>query len=427
MKLVIYTLTVAVVIQVLSCSSERTTDDNSETIDIESNISNMKEANLSSFCESLRYIPLETVDNMLLSGISSIKIFKDLIIVHDRSNCLVYDSKGHFITRIGTKGTGPGEYKYIDNLGIGFDPDLRIYLSSLYDIYEYNTDGTFINRYSNRLRINDSVAVSRWEIINDSLFFGHLPNNTGNNRLKALIMNKYGEVLHGYGNYIFFTRDFKHSTSSSDIFAHFNRFRNTFFYKDYFNDTLFMLNNQSELVARYAFDFGRYKFPVSERAKIQNWKFTMSDYIFIWEVFQTDDYLFINCDFKNHFPAKRLTPKTILPGMVSMGNTSNALGIFNKKDKSLFFCKPTDTDNPLFTSGLFNDIDDGPRFFPKWQVNDSVMIMWVSAKELKDHITSDDFKKGEAKHPEKKKKLERLANSLSEFDNPVLMLVTFRK
>jgi hypothetical protein len=108
-------------------------------------------------------------------------------------------------------------------------------------------------------------------------------------------------------------------------------------------------------------------------------------------------------------------------------NTSHALGIFNKKTEELDFCKPTTTNNPLFTSGLYNDIDGGPRFFPTKQVNDSTMLMWVKANELKDHVASDDFKKTTVKYPEKKKELEKLANSLKETDNPVLMFVTFRK
>jgi len=51
----------------------------------------------------------------------------------------------------------------------------------------------------------------------------------------------------------------------------------------------------------------------------------------------------------------------------------------------------------------------------------------VTSKDLKDHIASDDFKNNTPKHPEKKSQLEELANSLSEFDNPVLMFVTFKK
>jgi hypothetical protein len=55
------------------------------------------------------------------------------------------------------------------------------------------------------------------------------------------------------------------------------------------------------------------------------------------------------------------------------------------------------------------------------------MVMWIEAKQFKDHIASDDFKNNFPKYPEKKKELEKLSNSLSVFDNPVLMFVTFKK
>jgi hypothetical protein len=103
------------------------------------------------------------------------------------------------------------------------------------------------------------------------------------------------------------------------------------------------------------------------------------------------------------------------------------LGIYDIKSKELRFCEPTSTDNPLFTSGLYNDIDCGPRFFPKVMVNDNTMAMWVNAIDLKNHVASADFIKSEPKFPDKKAKLRDLADNLSESDNPVLVLITIKK
>ena len=52
--------------------------------------------------------------------------------------------------------------------------------------------------------------------------------------------------------------------------------------------------------------------------------------------------------------------------------------------------------------------------------------MLVKADELRDHVASDDFKNGSTKYPEKKRKLQEFAASLTEYDNPVLMFVTFK-
>ena len=81
----------------------------------------------------------------------------------------------------------------------------------------------------------------------------------------------------------------------------------------------------------------------------------------------------------------------------------------------------------MFTSGIYNDIDAGPRFFPDIQVNDSTMVMWIKPSDLIKHIKNIDFRNIVLKYPEKKKHLEELANKLNELDNPVLMFVTFKK
>ena len=140
----------------------------------------------------------------------------------------------------------------------------------------------------------------------------------------------------------------------------------------------------------------------------------INDYVDVGSIFQTSEYLFLSVNFGKRFTATE-------------NNTTYCFGIYNKETGEFCFCEPTNTDNPLFTSGLYNDIDGGPRFFPTKQINDSTMVMTVSAMELKNHIASEDFKKSNPKFPEKKKQLEKLANSLSKYANPVLMVVTFNK
>jgi hypothetical protein len=46
---------------------------------------------------------------------------------------------------------------------------------------------------------------------------------------------------------------------------------------------------------------------------------------------------------------------------------------------------------------------------------------------LKTRVSDSEFKTSIPKYPEKKKELEKLANSLKETDNPVLILVRLRE
>lgn len=392
-------------------------------IDIEANMKKMEIVKLSQFTDNLKYVALENKENLPLGNIKQFDISDNLILISDMSICLLFDTSGHFISKIGNNGRGPGEYPYIINVSLG--KNIKVYLSDTENLFEYNTDGSFVKKYKNVI-LNETYYIPSWFQIVDSLFFGHNPNSTGQLLYKALIVNKHGAVIHEYKNYILFKRS-KRISSNLENHAHIYKFKDAIFYSELYNDTLFCLTDQYELIPKFTFKLGRFKEPLSEREK-SNFDDHMSKYIYVYNAFQTENYLFIDCHFGNQFPAKRLTPlPTPIPTKDPIWyNTRSALGIYNKSTENIIFCKPTSTDNPLFTSGLYNDIDAGPRFFPSKQINDSTLAMWVKAKDLKDHIASEDFKNTVPKYPEKKKELEKLANSLNEFDNPLLMIVIFK-
>lgn len=407
----------------LSCNKEKRNKDSLIPLDIEANIKNLKQINLSQFTDNIKYVVLEFKESLPFSWIAKIDLSEKLIIVSDMKTCLLYDSEGHFISKIGAQGRGPGEYEFVSN--IGFLKNKMVSIQSIFDLMEYNLDGSFIKKYKNGFMIenNENTYLSKWLIIDDSLYFGHVPNTTGQIAYKAMIINKNGDVKHEYKNYLLCKRE-RPVASDYEDFAHIYRFNGSIFYNELFNDTLFSLNEKHEFIAKYFFNLGKLKMPASDRVKYPSGKI-MANYIFIWEIFQTEKYLLFKCDFGNRFPAKRLTPITVIAGTEpAWYNTRYVLGLYYKNTGELIFCKPSNTDNPLFTSGIYNDIDAGPRFFPTKQVNDSTLVMWVTAEKLKAHVASEDFKKSVPKFPEKKKRLEDLANSLNDLDNPVLMFVT---
>ncbi len=397
-------------------------------INIGANVNNMQKIFLSQFTDKVKYLPLEFSQDNPIGVIKSITFSKKYILINDIKTCLLYDTEGHFIRCIGKNGRGPGEYQFLTCSGIYKD---RIYIQSIFDLFEYKTDGSFVRKIKNRFMFNNSTYqyTRNWIIINDSLFFSHMPNPTGNIQYKALLTNNDGEIIKPFKNHILFHRG--KAITISDDNAHIYQFDKMIYFKEYYNDTLFYLDSQYNLIPKYVFNLGKYKEPVSGREKpVAEWGKSQPNFIFIPNVFQTDKYLFIKCQFGDHFPAKRLTSEKVnLPNEIvytKLYNTTYALGIFNKQTKTISFCEPTSTDNPLFTSGIYNDIDAGPRFFPDMQVNDSTMVMWIKPSDLIKHIKNIDFRNIVLKYPEKKKHLEELANKLNELDNPVLMVVTFK-
>jgi hypothetical protein len=262
-------------------------------------------------------------------------------------------------------------------------------------------------------------------LINDSLFFGHVPNSTGKIEYKSVIINKQGEITHEWVNHDFVPR-------TGIVFglernAYIYTFKNLIYFKQFYNDTLFYLNDKYELIPVFSFHLGNLKMPTSVRAGRFGGK-ELWDYVSLYEIYQTNDYLFLNCGFGNRFPAKRLIPQTKIPQMGPVWyNTTHMLGIVEKESGSVKFCKPTSTDNPLFTSGIYNDIDAGPRFFPNQMVNDSTLGMLISAEDLKTHLASSDFENNNPKYLDKKERLKILGDSINIMDNPILMIVVISR
>jgi hypothetical protein len=407
-----------------SCSNGQKSVNSLPIINIETSIKEMLEIELSQFTDNLKYVPLSTYNNMVFTGIWDCAFSDSLLIAKDLSKCLMYNYEGKFILKIGNKGRGPGEYQY--SMNTVFGSNNKIYMQSLYDLLEYNVDGSFSNKYQN-IFLHNNDYIASWLPIQDSLIFGKVASSTGKEKYKALIFDKNGNVKYYFENYIHFNRK-KPLAGESEQHANIYTFQKNIYFKESFNDTLFLLTDRYQLVPEFIITLGKFEKPLPEREDLSMEAMRrMGDYMSVGNVFQISNYLFLDCFFSNQFPAKRLTPRVVFGDITSMYNTKSVLGIYDINKRELVFCKPTSTDNPLFTSGLFNDIDAGPRFFPKKMVNDSTMVMWIDAKQLKDHVSSEDFKTLTPKYPEKKKALEDFSNSLSEYDNAVLMFVTINK
>ena len=421
MRKSLFKIVLLVICQIIcSCNRVNTQDPSITYINIEAGYNKMEETKLSQFTDNIKYVKLERIESIDIKGILKFNFTDDYSLISDYNTCLLFNSEGKFISKIGKEGRGPGEYQLLMNIGFGCGN--KIFIQGYMDLYEYNLDGSFSNKYEESMLYDaDGNYIKSWKFINDSLVLGRIMNDNGKAKDKALIINKKGEIKYRFVNYI--------QKPNENIFennASIHQFGGITFFKEVVNDTLFYLSDNNTLVPRYIFNYGKYSpYTQVERNNSRNFENRNSDFIRIDNLYQTRDFLLLDCYLGNLFVWKRLTPTTVM-GYPKTNNTVNALGVYNKQTEDLVFCQPTSTDNPLFASGIYNDIDAGPRFFPKQMVNDSTMVMWVPANQLKDHVASDDFKNGSTKYPEKKRKLQELAESLTEYDNPVLMFVTFR-
>jgi hypothetical protein len=110
-----------------------------------------------------------------------------------------------------------------------------------------------------------------------------------------------------------------------------------------------------------------------------------------------------------------------------------AISLIDKKTKKIFLAlKYEETIGSWVKSKacIINDLDGGmPLSDIKYysENGEEFITTLINPFDLKVYLTSDEFKNTVPKYPEKKKELEKLANSLKETDNPVLMIVRLKK
>lgn len=391
-----------------------------EVVNLESGLNAPTQISLSQYAADVSYLCLEMDDNLPLKGVYTFDSHDSLMLISDPQGFFLYTTSGGLLSIVGRIGRGPGEYTYGLNGRIG--ENLNIYINDGRGLVEYNYRGEFLSRY--QVFSNPEIfkwAPTAWTMICDSLIFVHIRNNSGREEFKAFMIDKDGAIHRRFKNHIFY--EGRAGTQSS--FARLYSINGQVTFLESFNDTLFRLGINMELDPAYVFHWGKYFISPNEYwsrfalSTLQERQWARAN-----DLFETRDFIFI--DVLSYMTIMKRTVPVSIPGVSSTLYTTRILGVYDKNTRKLAIAEITRTDEKLQITGLFNDIDGGPKFFPRFRMGDDRLVMPIDAYELKSYIKSDSFKNASALRPEKKKALEDLANSLSVDDNPVLMVVTLK-
>lgn len=421
-----YILLLSLLVKCSACT-EGVNRDLIRLIDVEAGLDNVQRVNLSQFTDSIQYISLETRYGFELANASHCFFEEPYIIVSDHKTCILFSYSGKIITRIGANGRGPGEYISVNRVEI--TPGKRILVENLKRLLEFNIDGEFLDSHNSFQNISNYGVPGRWTNLNDSLLFVQVRNDSGNEYLKGAIIDISGNVRVGYRNYTWFTQERKVASGIHSVSSIY-RFGETIGFKEAFNDTLFYLTQDLSLEPAFYLDMGRYK--VGFPDLIAGTAF-QREYAIVRNTFETKEYIFfdmmgLNNSFRRPSPIQE-TLVTMSGQMVNRDRwyyDTNHLLIYKKSTGKSTLVDISRLEDDVFIRGLVNDIDGGPNFYPAFMVDETKLEMPVLASELKNHIVSESFLSSIVKNPEKKKSLEKLANSLSDNDNPVLMVVTLK-
>jgi hypothetical protein len=394
-------LLLILVILLISC---KTKDNSLYEIDPRTFIEN--KITLADIADDIRYIRL---DNSIPFINFNYELTPDFIYISAKGiGILKFDRQGRLIKKIGSHGRGPGEFIY----GINFTVDEKtgnVFVIDRPNITKvYGNNGTFIRD----ILLNKIGGGVGWggniEIFNSLLFF---PNSLGQGD------SKYDwAFLDTLGNLVAIKENsLPPFQTNAGRNACIYKFENKILYFNYFNDTIFSISSDLDYHAEYIFAQGDHRWPktgITGRSIVENSA----------QVYKAFDPGIV-------FETKRFI--VLQYGYLDIG----AICFIDKKSKKTFLAFKLD-ESPTqytrirkYTINLINDLDGGmPLKNLNYYFENDVeyLTSLINPLDLIVYVSGDEFKNMLPKYPEKKKELKKLANSLKETDNPVLILVKLK-
>ena len=358
-----------------SCSN------NEETINVETIIVDEKIKNDIKDEIICKFIPLQTTDECLFEDIRAIDIVEDNIYIIDRKgdHLFVFDLSGKFITQIGKRGDGPGEYLLLTNFHVDKEKQIITLADPHQDkLFNYNlNDYKYINDqktfyFSDCCWLPDgNIAWAFHKGYNSGKRDKHYVKITDSklNDIKLLYpMNFSPEYLMVPGSFFY--------TLNKKCFLNIP-----------FIPTIYEVTSE-KLIPTYQLELGKHKFASLEWLKAnaeKNFYRTISntDYISGQYVIETDDYICVE------YYTKGMNPH---------------IGFYNKKNGESFKYKVSDFIEVTGLNGLFQVKGTHENNF----------IFTILPSELKQKNTTI---------PE----LKSIIGDIKEDDNPILCLLKFKQ
>ncbi len=349
----------------------------------------------------IEYIPLETTDQSAIGrfGLRSVTdrfIIGDSFYIIKQFNSIVkFRDDGSFETRIGTLGRGPNEFQVAHDIDLDVENN-KLYLVSGFQekCNVYSESGEFVRTF--KIPFHGPVQF-RFDNNKILCYFENLQGNIENS---YVVTDTLGEILKNFPNKYPFTLNKTGvvGIGRENLFYQFNR---RLFKKEVYSDTIYVFEDMV-FKPHIVIDVGNRLLTPEVRAQ-GDANYLGENYMSPRHLFEFGDYIY----YEYTYSFVRLK-SNIRYGLI--GSKTTDFQAFIDADQ-----------------GLINDLDGGLNLLPETIKDNNTLISWTEAINIKKHITSDKFRNSRPKYPEKKKELEKLANSLKETDNPVLMLVRLKE
>ncbi len=367
---------------------------------------------LSDIAENIEYIPLQTTENSLI-GAFTLKTLNvdDRIYIQNggmAGEILCFDLNGKFLFKISNKGRGPEEYDFITDFDISSDNKILTILSgSTRKLVSYGISDTGFT-FLRSITLKEPAPWRVSFVPGTDQAFMSIQSWLGTEPSLSMLINAAGDTILSKPNSYKFDRiqTGRVGTRSTEGKLLTYNIGDLVCFKEDFSDTVFYVEARNSLFRpRIIFDTHGTSYTPAMRGGSEKMKDNSTTYI--PKIFETSRYVF--CMYYTVIVEQMIIN---LNGFL-FDKTTNSKHKFDVGEDR----KPRMKDN----------LSGGPDFTIEYQENpcsNGRLFSYAEAMMLKKYVDSDDFKDAKVRDPGKKSELKKLADSLKETDNPVLIIVT---
>ena len=372
---------------------------NAQVIKIDVNPSSQPKGTLmlSELVEHIEYIPLETNDHCIVGTISSFDISDNFIVVYvvQTDEIFLLTRTGRFITLIGRRGQGPGEYispgsVYIDEI------KKCVYVKDGRRLLVYDFSGKHITTVSNDISNNSSICA----YLNNQFILGTVSTRPKEDYYVYGIWDTAMKLVKQGVKGV--PIDLKLPAGSSIGVIVVSPAISCYIYQglahlreSVLNDTIYQLNRSNEFIPKYIIHCGRYGMTPEAKGDIVHYQEVLPKYIGGMTFFETSDFLLSRYYYKELMN----------------------FCYFDKKGKKLLYFNSK--------QGITDDYAGGIDFWPTKQIN-NYLYAFYDAPTLLDRYAQQ--KKVATKGPSATvQKVQSVIKKLDTEDNPVLIVAKIKQ
>lgn len=217
---------------------------------------------LDEWAKSVRYIPLETNDSVLLTGFIPHLILQDnKLVLFNKDRLYLFDQDGTFVRTIGKRGEGPEDFISISNI---WADNNGIYLADNNKwIKTYGWDG----KWKKTSSIPANKNIQEIMPLSDGRTLGYIQNISGKEPIRMHIFRDT-TILQS----IPYSRSYEPGTITMVFYNECKVFDSPEgdYVKEMFNDTIYRVTEKNTVVPRWAIDAGKYKIPEGIRFSLKD-------------------------------------------------------------------------------------------------------------------------------------------------------------